>query len=370
MRIVMLGPHPAIHNGLGKCVPLLAAALRAAGCEVLLEPWGRRREGESAYRKLAERAADIRRIRRLVRRERVAMLVVHTAHDWPALSRDIPLLLAARAAGCRAVVHFHGSRYDRLVGPGHLPLKIASRCLLHLADAILVLSSEERRGWTAFAPAARVYEVTNPFAARSRFDAPARGESRAVRSDRPVVLFVGRLIEEKGVAALVDVLPQTPCALVVAGEGPLAENLRRRAARAGMAERVTLTGYLEGDALRAAFDRADLFALPTRWPEGFPLALVEAMDAGLPIVTTPIRGAADHLTDGVHAVVVPPGDNDALAQAIIRLVNERDLRQRMSEANRAKAQQFAPDRVARRYLAVLREVLQSHATATGPARAA
>jgi glycosyltransferase involved in cell wall biosynthesis len=370
MRIVMLAPHPAVHNGLRKCVPLLAAALRAAGCEVFLEPWGRRREGESAYRKLAERAADIRRIRHLVRSERADVLVVHTAHDWPALSRDIPLLLAARTTGCRAVVHFHGSRCDRLVSPGHLPLKLASRWLLRFAAAILVLSSEERRAWAAFAPAACVYEVTNPFVASSRFAAPARAQPVSDRSDRPVVLFVGRLVEEKGASALIDILPQTPCALVLAGEGPLEAELMRRAARAGVADRVTLTGYLEGDALRAAFDRADLFALPTRWPEGFPLAIVEAMDAGLPIITTRIRGAADHLTDGIHALFVPPGDGNALAQAIVRLVNDQKLRAHMSEANRAKAGQFAPDRVARQYLAALQDVLQRNAPARGPARAA
>jgi glycosyltransferase involved in cell wall biosynthesis len=371
MRILMLAPHPAIHNGLAKLTPLLVSALRELGCSVTLEPWGRRGEREPIHQKVAQRAADILRVRRILRHQPFDVLVVHTAHDWAALSRDIPLLFATRASGCRVVVQFHGSWCDRLVAPGHAALKLASTLLLRLADAALVLSSEERRQWQAFYPRGRFYQVANPFLGPARRDSPLDRRSSGMPASDVCVLFVGRLMEEKGIRELIDILPplipHVPFHLLIVGEGPLEQELVERAARSGVADRVTLAGYLQGESLQAAYDGADLFALPTAWAEGFPLAIVEAMEAGLPIVTTRIRGMADHLREGINALFVPSRDATALAGAVTRLLRDPELRTRMGRANRDKAREFAPDIVGRAYLAVLREVVDARAPDREPA---
>jgi glycosyltransferase involved in cell wall biosynthesis len=372
MRILMLAPHPAIHNGIVKLMPLLVSALRGLGCDVTLEPWGRRSEREPIHQKIAQRITDIRRVRDILRHRRFDVLVVHTAHDWAALSRDIPLLLATRRAGCRAVLQFHGSWADRLVAPGHLSLKLASVVLLRLADGALVLSSEERRQWQAFYPRGRFYQVLNPFLAPTRRDPLPDRRSFGLPANDPVVLFVGRLMQEKGIRELVDILPRVmqhvPFHLLIAGEGPLQRELVERAARVGVADRLTLLGYLQGEALQAAYDCADLFALPTAWAEGFPLAIVEAMDAGLPIVTTPIRGMADHLREGVNALFVPPHDATALASAVTRLLRDPELRARMGQANHQKVREFCPDVVGPQYLDLLREMLGASPPEASPRR--
>jgi glycosyltransferase involved in cell wall biosynthesis len=369
MRILMLAPHPTIRSPIVKLAPVLVSALRELGCDVTLEPWGRHRECEPIHQKIVQRAADILRVRRILRHRSFDVLIVHTAHDWAALSRDIPLLLATRASGCRVVVQFHGSRCDRLVARGHTALKLASALLIRLADAALVLSSEERRQWQAFYPRGRFYHVANPFLAPTRRDAPPDRRSFGMRASDPVVLFVGRLMQEKGIRELVDILPRVmphvPFHLLIAGEGPLQRELVERAARAGVADRLTMVGYLQGEALQAAYDGADLFALPT-WAEGFPLAIVEAMEAGLPIVTTPIRGMADHLCEGVNALFVPPGDATALADAVTRLLRDPELRARMGRINRDKAREFAPNIVGGAYLAVLRDVVGIRAPDSEP----
>ena len=84
--------------------------------------------------------------------------------------------------------------------------------------------------------------------------------------------------------------------------------------------------------------------------------VTEAMAAGLPIVTTYIRGAADHLKEGVHARFVPPKDPAALAKAITMVLADPALRESMSKANRAKVREFAPEIMGPQYLAILKQI--------------
>jgi glycosyltransferase involved in cell wall biosynthesis len=308
-----------------------------------------------------QRLADIRSIRSILRHERFDVLLVETAHDWATLSRDIPLLLATRALARRTVLQFHGSFCDRLVAPGHMPFKLASALMLRLTDAAFVLSSEEQRQWQEFYPRGRVYPVCNAFLPLAPFDPAPDRRRLALPAELPIVLFVGRLIEAKGVSELVDMLPRVlariPVHLLVVGEGPLEVELRQRATRLGVGDRLTMAGYLRDEPFQAAYQCADIFALPTRWAEGFPLAIAEAMGAGLPIITTRIRGMADHLRHGVNALFVPLRDSAALADAVIRLLSDPQMRTRMGHANREKVREFTPDRVGRHYLEILREVL-------------
>lgn len=360
MRIAMLTAPSTAQGPLPALTPLLASALRDLGCEVDLLPWGRRLEGESLWRKLVQRPADLWRARRRLIAAPVEVVVIHTAHSWTTLLRDIPLVLAARGGRRAVVLHFHGSYCDRLVAPGRPAFKLASSLLLALSDAALVLSSEEQRQWRAFHPRSRVDVVRNPVRplpplqpppARSRFAIPGAG---------PIALFVGRLIEAKGILDLVAALAmqsaEAPWHLLVVGDGPLEQEVRRRAARAGVAAKLTLTGYLQGDDLRAAYQVADVFVLPS-YSEGLPLVVLEAMAAGLPIVTTGIRGMADHLRDGVNGLLVPPGEPPALAAALARLLGDGEEGRRMGRVNREQVAEFSPERVARDYLAVLREVV-------------
>ncbi len=358
MRILMLGPPRQTRGPIPKLLDLLAPALRALGCEVELAAWGGRRADETLREKLFSRVADLRAVRRLLRASPFDVVVVHTAHDWRTLTRDLALLLATRGGRHRTVLQFHGSRPERLLGPGARLFKLASAALLRASDACLVLSSAEQRQWQSFRPAARIYLVRNPIAAVAPPPAGPRGRL-GVPDGVPLVLFAGRLIETKGVFDLIAALPlvraATPCHLLIAGEGACAGEVRAWAARADMSTHVTLAGYLEGEMLQAAYHAADVFVLPS-WREGSPVVIGEAMCAGLPLVTTRIAGTVDHLAEGVNALLVPPRDPAALAAALVRLLADEPLRDRMGMANRAKAQQFAPELVARQYLDVLREI--------------
>jgi len=239
--------------------------------------------------------------------------------------------------------------------------KQASALLLRLSDAVLVLSSEEQRQWEQFYPSGKFFVVSNPFVSAVTSVAPSCPGSWNLRLGIPVLLFVGRLVREKGIFDLLDAMARlterTPCHLLVVGNGPAAQQLQEQVVSLGLSDCVTLTGYLEGSVLAEAYQTSDIFVLPTYWDEGFPAVIVEAMNGGLPIVTTRIRGAADHLQEGVNALFVPPRNPVVLADTLVRLLADPVLRAQMSCANREKVKDFTPEVVGRHYLNVLQAVI-------------
>jgi glycosyltransferase involved in cell wall biosynthesis len=152
----------------------------------------------------------------------------------------------------------------------------------------------------------------------------------------PIVLAVGRLAEQKDFASLIEAARQWPDLdpaplLAIAGEGPLAESLAARAASLGAAVRF-LGSRADVPALLAA---ASVFVLPSRW-EGQPLILQEALAAGRPIVASRAGGIPD-LTGEDAALLVPPGDVDALAAAVRQVLTDEVLAQRLAAAARERA---------------------------------
>ena len=375
LRILMLVPYPAIKGPLPKLVPLLVDQLRALGCDVETECWSRHSEHETVLEKVVGRAADLRRIYTRLRSRRFDVMYITTAHTWAGLTRDVPLVLVTKGVCPCRVIQFHGSYSDRLGAPGHALLKLASRVLVSACDAILVLSRQEKDEWSAFYPAGRFELVANPFSpepARTVV-APSSGDVRGVaasertryRSGVPTLLFVGRLMPEKGVLDVVRAVARvnetTPCRLLAAGDGPSAPVIAETAGELAIADKVELLGYVSGEDLAWRYREADAFVLPTYYAEGFPTVILEAMSMGLPIVTSKLRGAADRLEEGVNALFVPPRRPDLLTQALARILGDDHLRASMSANNLAKVKEFAPEVVAPQYLAILERVVGERA---------
>jgi rhamnosyl/mannosyltransferase len=351
MRIFMLVQRDRIRGPVPKLTPVLITELRALGCTVVTHPWGRRSDRESLPTKVRRTLQDVDSARRAARGVEFDVALVTTAHDWRAVLRDIAVALVLRRHRRPVLLHFHGSKTALLVRPGSHLFKLASRLLLRLTDGVLVLSTEERRQLVAFRPSTPVHAVRNPYERKSfpARDAPHAGEV-------PQLLYVGRLLREKGVLDLVEAMPsvleRAPCRLAIVGDGEVERALRDRIRDLGLAESVSMPGYLQGEELLRAYAEADVFVLPS-WSEGFPTVLAEAMDAGLAIVTTRIQGAVDHLVEGEHALFTTPGDVDGLADALVEAVQSPDLRARMGAANRERVGRFDPDAVAREYLLAL-----------------
>ena len=170
--------------------------------------------------------------------------------------------------------------------------------------------------------------------------------------DRPVVLGVGRLTYQKAFDRLIRAFAPVAAAhpewrLRICGAGPRRTHLRRVVRRRGLQGHVELPGAVEAVADEMA--RAAVFALSSRF-EGFPMALLEAMSAGLAIASfdSP-TGPGELLEDGRSGLLVPEGDEAALSAALERLVADPDLRSRLGAGARAAAREYGLERIGERW---------------------
>ena len=130
---------------------------------------------------------------------------------------------------------------------------------------------------------------------------------------------------------------EVPVRIVAIGQGPQEREIRALREEFELHDRVLLTGYRD-DAVRV-MAACDVFTLASKW-EGLPVALMEALALGLPVVATAVGGVAEQMHDGVDALLVPPGDPTALAAALERVVVDPELRARLAAAAAARAPEF------------------------------
>jgi glycosyltransferase involved in cell wall biosynthesis len=167
-------------------------------------------------------------------------------------------------------------------------------------------------------------------------------EERAPLDGPPTVTYAGRLAREKGVDVLVRafhrVRARHPDArLRVAGAGPEDAALRALVERLGLSESVEMRGQLGSAGLEALLGQSWVHAVPSRWPEPFGLTATEAMMRGVAVVASAIGGLAESVEDEVTGLRVAAGDEEALAQALSRLLADRALAERLGAAGRRRA---------------------------------
>ncbi|MFO1219225.1 MAG: glycosyltransferase [Burkholderiaceae bacterium] len=163
----------------------------------------------------------------------------------------------------------------------------------------------------------------------------------------PLVLAVGRFVEKKGFDQLVEACAQlrdagVPFRCLIVGErGSAYEPIRAQIRERGLAAHVQLHGPLTQDGLRALYARAHVFALPCQVMadgdrDGFPNVLAEAMAMGVPVVSTAISGIPEMIDDGVHGLLVPPRNAEALTAALQRLLCDETLHARLARDGRQR----------------------------------
>lgn len=187
--------------------------------------------------------------------------------------------------------------------------------------------------------------------------APLPPGDRAVERPpgRPVVLFAGRLRTRKGVAVLVEAFSRLrrehpEATLVVAGDGEQRAALEAQVRALGLGGAVRFAGAQPRSAMPGWYAAADLFCLPSLY-EGFPLAILEAMAAGLPVVATAVSGIPEAVEDGVTGRLVPPEDATALARTLAELAADPEAARRMGEAGRSRVEaELSIPRIAAAYL--------------------
>jgi len=180
-------------------------------------------------------------------------------------------------------------------------------------------------------------------------------------SSDPTILFVGSLVESKGLKYLIEAMPRIvngfPGArLVVIGRGSGQNGFRELARTLHVEKNVLFEGFVEHGAIHSYFQQCDIFCLPTL-SEAFGMVLLEAMSCAKPVVATNVGGIPEIVEHGRSGLLVPPSNSQALAEAITSLLQDADLRGKMGRHNRTLCEQrYDWDKI----IDVIEEVYESH----------
>lgn len=251
---------------------------------------------------------------------------------------------------------------------GLLPFALSSLALHHLAreavacfDRYICISSFVRQAMEVNLGIRANQVATIPEFLDLRHLALPR-EERAPDEGPRTILYVGRLVREKGVGTLLEAFRRvvqtgSDARLVVVGDGGTRRELEAWSTAHGLGERVVFLGWVGHTGVAHYYQRADIVVVPSAWPEPLGIVVLEALYFGKAVIATRRGGILDVIEDGVNGLLVPHADPSALADAMLLLLNDPELRERLGKAGPGTiAERFAPDELTRRTLDVYQEL--------------
>lgn len=359
-RVAVVGPDPSAHGGVAGVVAAMLESPLADHYELL--PVVTSVEG-TRLAKLGQALRGLRRLGGLCRHGRVDLVHVHSSWNGSFARKGAAVALARRHR-VPVVLQLHGSGWERGLRRRGLAGAVARRAARHAArhaDAVVAATPAWADEVGRLLRLDRVDAVPNLVTAPPP---PAAGNGRP-----ETVVCLGRLTREKGALDLVEafagVRERHPQArLVLAGEGRDAAAVREAVAAHGLEPAVELPGWVDRDRKRALLASASCLVLPSH-AEGLPLALLEGLLAGVPVVATRVGGIPEAVRDGEEALLVPAHDTGALSRAVNRVLDSPDLAARLARAGRGRAlAELGPERVTGRLAAIYERVLAGSRSAT------
>jgi glycosyltransferase involved in cell wall biosynthesis len=306
------------------------------------------------------RVGGVRGLAKLLRDLRPDLVLTH---GWGGSDA----LLAARMVGIRRVIHAEDGFLPDEAARQRFPRLVARRILLRIPRRVVCPSQTlvriANRMW--WLPTHKICYIPNGvdaagFSSGSPEVVTAARRHLGCMNGEVIVGTVGRLGAEKNHARLIrafaTVAARRPARLAIVGDGPERESLARLARNLGLADRVIFTGQTDRpvDYYRAM----DIFALSSD-TEQMPIALLEAMAVGLPIVSTDVGDVREMVATGNRVHVIPPEQEDAYASALDALADAPHARVRLGQENREKCrQQHTLDTMVQAYLNLYREILE------------
>ena len=332
-RLLLLGPGPEQLGGMASVVAQMRS-LDWAGryaCELLpmtTQPAG----GQGWLARCARHAGHARRLWATLREGGPTVVHVHTCSGF-SFYRSCLDMLIAQGCGAAVVLHVHGAYFHEFYAGAGPVGRAAIRWGLQRADAVIALSAAWRDRLLAMGPRARVVVVENAVAVPAAVE---RGEGGSGGACHFVLL--ARMDTWKGVDDLLAATAKARSRADVrvtlagpAGSAGDADALAAKAAAAGVADCVRYVGSVEGAAKQALLQSADVYIQPSHH-EGLPIALLEALAAGLPVVATRVGAVPEVVTPGCEGLLVPARSPEELADAMVHVAASPSERRAMGRA--------------------------------------
>ena len=356
-KIVHVGPGLEVRGGVSAVERLIIDSISP---HVRVEHVATMEDG-GILRRIRVFGTALWRIRGILRDEGPCIFHVHFASRGSTLRKCIVSLMVLRTSGW-LVLHAHGAGFDSFFSNLPRPLQERVARVFRRSHGFVVLSTQWREFYAnqLALPRERIQIMVNPT------DPPDTVPDRRGH-DTVQFLFLGRIDDRKGAFELLDAyhaLPATTRAsarIVFAGDGRV-EELRRRAAAIG--SDVVVHSWLDREERDRLLAASDVLVLPSHH-EGVPMAIVEAMAYGLPVIATPVGGIPDVVRHGQEGLLVEVGNRAALTTALARLVAEPALRVSLGREARATAESLDAASYGQRLLEFYRAIIAGTPDASG-----
>ena len=265
----------------------------------------------------------------------VGLVHIHMASRGSYLRKSL-LVRLVKLLGGKVILHLHGAEFKEFYSEESSKIKQSSiRKTFEISDAVIVLSTQ----WITWAK--DTLDKSNHVQVLYNAVPPIRIDRSNVEIG--LVAFLGRVGKRKGVDDLLlafkTVIKAYPNAqLLIGGDGDIAL-YQKEVEKLGLTKSVKFLGWLAGKDKEALLSKADVYCLPS-YNEGFPMGVLEAMSAGVPVVSSKAGGIPDAIEDKENGLLIDAGDIVALSGAIIGLINDRGLNNNFSKSAKNKFDLF------------------------------
>lgn len=352
IRVLMIGNDPSVKGGITSVITrLLCHDWHSDGVEMQFIPTYIE---ASRVRQMLFYGRALWRIRREILANRPDVVHIHMSYKG-SFYRAYGIHRLLQSYGVPDVIHLHGSEFQRWYESASGRLQSQVQSLLKECSACITLGERWNHAVLGIEPGAHTVVISN---------AVPMPDARAAWRQNPFqVLFLGVLIRRKGVHDLLQAVQSLreqgvaeSLRFVIAGTGAEEARLREMAAAYGINDLVTFVGWTDGERKAQLLKESQMLVLPS-YNEGLPMAVLEALSYGLPVVATDVGDMAAAVRSDVNGYLVQPGDIEALAAAICKVSGDEQVYNRLSRgAVEVAGDEFGEDRY---YTRILQSYLQA-----------
>lgn len=350
IKVAILGPFPPATGGIATNIQNLLKSPLAENFRLLKFRTTSKKCGTSEYyqekifTKIVRVLLELFSYSYFLQKESPQIVHINTSFGNHAFWRDSVYLLVSKLFRKKVFFHIHGGKLDEFWSHSFYLTKILIKKIFKMPAMMAVLSSVQRKPFKKIGFGKMVKVVPNTVSLRKFHNGNNYRAKFGIPEDFIVVLFIASHFDkEKGIMDLLKAIPLVTkeykkIRFIFVGGGKEQDSMLKFCQREKLEKYVKLTGYLFNDAIVHILHSSDIFTLPS-YSEGFPLVILEAMAAGLPIVSTPVGAISEVIKNGENGFLVSPGDHEALAEKITCLIKNENLRKKMASNNVEKIQQ-------------------------------